>query len=300
MTQANSILRVKNPSKADFVELWKQGKPFIINGIANNWDAHLKWSNDYLVKSCGNSIIPVEVYGSNFAKNYNFTREDSYRPQKMRFRDYIDIISGKRQNDDFSYYMAQVDFKKYLPQLMKDINLPIYFRKKPKIIFFFFGFSNQNSTSRTYLHFDEIHNIFVQIRGKKRFLLFSPNDYRSFYPPLEDNGCSPAWSKVNPDNSKRELFPKFPWQEKIEVILEAGEILYIPPFWWHYVTALNENISLTFWYPPNIKDFFIQKGILSAFLQMAPHVIPHFVFYKIRKTLKNNPVSKMLVKKYLT
>lgn len=30
--------------------------------------------------------------------------------------------------------------------------------------------------------------------------------------------------------------------------LEAGEILYVPPFWFHQMEALTDNISVTWWY----------------------------------------------------
>ena len=140
----------------------------------------------------------------------------------------------------------------------------------------FFGFKNKKHTSSSPLHFDDVHNIFAQIRGKKRFLLFPPTNYLSFYPPLESD-YSPTCSRVDADQPNLELFPKFPLDKKIEVILNSGEILYLPPFWWHHVTALDENISLAFWYPTSINDFWSQKGILSTVFQVAPHVVPRII-----------------------
>ena len=281
LTRENLITRIINPSQEEFIKLYKQGKPFIINGVANNWNAYINWSNEYLIKNCGNNKIPVETYDSNFY----YKGKGIVRQEQITFQDYIDIITGKRQDDDLFYYMAQVDFHKYFPQLIKDIIQPKYFSRKLDQILLFFGSVNEKYHSKTLLHFDEVHNIFVQIRGKKRLILFPPKDYLSLYPKLEGDSTLLRWSKVDPENSKYESFPNFPWQEKIEIILEAGEILYIPPFWWHHVTALNENISLTFWYPLNIKDFFNQKGTLSALLSMAPHIIPRLIVSKIRRLM---------------
>lgn len=283
--EKNSITRISNPSKQEFLNLWKQGQAFIINDVANQWDAYKNWSNSYLIDVCGNNLVPVEAYNQTFFQNYNFASLNYYHDRKqMKFQDYINIVDGNQQDDHISYYMAQVDFQKHFPELVKDIVYPEYFDKKPKIMYFFFGFSNTKSTSTTYLHFDDVHNIFVQIRGRKKFILFPPSNYLSFYPPIGENGYSPAWSKVNPVVTDLKSYPKFPWQDKIEVVLEAGEILYIPPLWWHHVTAIEENISLTFWYPPSIKDLFVQKGFLPTLWQIAPYVIP----YQIRQNLKKS------------
>ena len=33
-----------------------------------------------------------------------------------------------------------------------------------------------------------------------------------------------------------------------ECVLEPGEMLYIPPRWWHYVRALDASASVSFWW----------------------------------------------------
>ncbi|BAY23189.1 transcription factor jumonji jmjC domain protein [Calothrix sp. NIES-2100] len=284
-TEKSSITRISHPSKQEFLNLWKQGQAFIINDVANQWDAYKNWSNSYLTDVCGDNLVPVEAYNQTFFQNYNFAAADYYHARKqMKFKDYINIVQGNQQDDNLSYYMAQVDFLKHFPELVKDIVYPKFFEKKPKVMYFFFGFANKKSTSKTYLHFDDVHNIFVQIRGRKKFILFPPSNYLSFYPPIRENGFSPAWSKVNPVVPDLKSYPEFPWQDKIEVVLEAGEILYIPPLWWHHVTAVEENISLTFWYPPSIKDLFAQKGFLPTLLQIAPYVIPYQIRQNLRKS----------------
>jgi hypothetical protein len=293
----NTTTRIYNPSKKQFSQLWKQGQPFIIDGVASNWKACKNWSNDYLVDVCGNNQVPVETYPENYFEGYGYAGLDNNYYTPMTFAEYMDIVEGKK-NDDRLYYLAQVDMRKYFPQLMEDIVLLDFFKKEPRDINLFFGFKKENYASTSRLHFDEVHNIFVQLRGRKRFYLFPQNNYLSFYPPLEDNNYSSTCSKVNPEHPDLELFPKFPVHEKIEVILNPGEILYIPPFWWHHVTALDENISLSFWYSPNITDFWSQKGVFSAFLQFAPHVIPRFIKSKGKRSLvlDNEQESKLQVK----
>ncbi|MEO0969341.1 MAG: cupin-like domain-containing protein, partial [Cyanobacteria bacterium J06639_18] len=258
-TSNNAIARITNPSQKEFDQLWKQGKPFIIDGIANNWKACKNWSNDYLVDTCGENQVPVETYPENYFEGYNYAKLDNDYYTNMTFAEYMDIVEGKK-SDDKLYYLSQVKMRKYFPQLLGDIVSLDFFKKEPRDINLFFGFKNKKYASTSKLHFDEIHNIFVQVRGRKRFLLFPHTNYLSFYPPLEDESYSSTCSKVNPEEPDLKQFPKFPINDKIEIIVNPGEILYLPPFWWHHVTSLDENISLTFWYTPSCKDFWLQKG----------------------------------------
>ena len=47
-------------------------------------------------------------------------------------------------------------------------------------------------------------------------------------------------------------FPRFPAQPAFEVLLRPGTMLYIPPRWWHHVTALSLSASVSFWWGPGL------------------------------------------------
>ncbi len=267
-----SITTVKNPSIEEFLGIWEQYQPFIIEDVATHWDACKNWSNDYLIKYCGNNLININLYKKGFFDDYkNFACEDGYTDDNFRkivkYKEYISDYIG---NDNYNSYLSQ-DMEECFPEIIGDINYPAYFNRKP-FIQFFHGFSNKSFSSTTPLHFDPVHNIFVQIRGRKRILLFPPSNYLSFYPAaVDDNRGLQDFSKVDPNLPSLELFPKFPWQKRIEVLLRPGEMLYIPPFWWHHVTAVEENISVSFWYALKIQDIFKQKNILSVLSDVLPH-----------------------------
>ncbi len=280
-TQASkSILKIKNPSTEQFLEIWKQYQPFLIEGVAEHWDACHKWSNDYLIDHCGSKVMSVVYFKKGFLDNYKnfaYDKNNGADEKKMQYKEYIKDIENKiSNNDDTGCYLYEVDFEEYFSELIGDVTYPKYLNRKPWVNLWH-GFSNKNFTSASSLHFDRIYNIYAQIRGRKRFLLFPPSNYLSFYPPLDDSSGMGHNSKVNPDLLQFELFPKFPWQERIEVVLQPGEILYIPPFWWHHVTAVDENISLSFWYDIKLQDFFRQKNMLKVFFNIAPHYIRHSI-----------------------
>ncbi|MDZ8261472.1 cupin-like domain-containing protein [Nostoc sp. ChiQUE01b] len=281
-----SILKIKNPSLKQFLEMWKQYQPFLIEDVAKYWHACNNWSNDYLIKYCGNNVIHVEVSQKDFLDDYkNFAYDDAddcVDEKKMKYKEYIKHVEDKvneNQNDDLGYYLTGELFEKSFPEIIGDVTYPEYLNRKP-LVSYWHGFSSKNFSSTTVLHFDGFHNIFVQIRGRKKILLYPPSNYLSFYPPLEDSHGLADYSKVDPNHPNLELFPKFPWQERMEVVLQPGEMLYIPPYWWHYVTAVDENISLSFFYDVTIQDYFRQKNMFSVFLNIAPHYLYHAISSK--------------------
>ena len=97
----------------------------------------------------------------------------------------------------------------------------------------------------THLHIDMDWNCFVQIRGKKRFTLFPPSQHELMYmyPRVH-----PMWhkSRIDLDNFSSK-FSNFLLTSPLQVVLEPGDLLFIPGYTWHYVESLTPSISLSTW-----------------------------------------------------
>lgn len=101
------------------------------------------------------------------------------------------------------------------------------------------------SGARTHTHFDSDHNMFVQLLGEKKWTLFPPSAGRSMcpYPRLHQ-----MWHKARPDFIRPDLqtCPGYAELEGgLEIVLRPGDVLYVPPFWWHHVESLTASASLT-------------------------------------------------------
>jgi len=105
--------------------------------------------------------------------------------------------------------------------------------------------------TRTALHFDAVENFNLQIEGSKSFLLFPPRINDMFCYPL--NSQAAYVSSFDPrDTEKRS--ENFPYDSGIEVVLRAGEMIYLPYGWWHQIDSIGErNMNANYWWFPRLK-----------------------------------------------
>jgi len=79
-------------------------------------------------------------------------------------------------------------------------------------------------------HYDKSHNFIVHILGVKRIFLWPPSMHTALYPyphahPMERQ------SQVNFAEPDTATFPGFAHARALEIVLEPGDVTYIPPFW---------------------------------------------------------------------
>ena len=91
-------------------------------------------------------------------------------------------------------------------------------------------------------------NFLVMIQGRKQLRLFGLDQLSNLYPnPIGSQGKT-IQSQVNLDSPDLTKYPKFKNAQCQYCILGPGEMLYIPAFYWHQVTALDSGISANIFY----------------------------------------------------
>jgi hypothetical protein len=99
----------------------------------------------------------------------------------------------------------------------------------------------------TPLHHDAWTGLLFQPVGSKQVTMYAPHDRRNIYfsspfrPTSRWTGLPARSSEADP----RE-FPRLARATRHEGLLEAGDTLFIPPYWSHEVQALEPNISIPF------------------------------------------------------
>jgi Cupin-like domain/SCP-2 sterol transfer family len=97
------------------------------------------------------------------------------------------------------------------------------------------------------LHRDGTDNLYVQVWGRKRFLLASPDEWKYFYTWSTDLRGGLEGCDVDPENPDLDRFPLFAQANIIKVDLSPGDMLYLPEGWFHHVRSLSLSLSINFW-----------------------------------------------------
>jgi len=104
---------------------------------------------------------------------------------------------------------------------------------------------------RSHLHYDGnfLHNLNAQVTGSKHVQLYSPAQMSKIYPYLYTNQEPSVFSQVNVENVDERRFPRFAELEGYEAIVNAGDLLLIPAFWYHTFKHLGDfNTNVNFWW----------------------------------------------------
>ena len=110
--------------------------------------------------------------------------------------------------------------------------------------------------SLTPLHYDSRDNLICQYIGTKHLTLYPPSQI----PWLYTRGFAPAWSAVgDPRQPDLVKFPLFAKTKAVEVTLHAGEMLYLPARWSHFVMNLDTSLMVNFWPDPTYADWFRKR-----------------------------------------
>jgi ribosomal protein L16 Arg81 hydroxylase len=54
-------------------------------------------------------------------------------------------------------------------------------------------------------------------------------------------------SQVDFDQPDLDMFPEYASLDARTVVLEPGDVLYIPPFWWQHSETLSPSVSVSTW-----------------------------------------------------
>ena len=107
---------------------------------------------------------------------------------------------------------------------------------------------------RTWLHYDNngCHNLNAQVTGQKRCALYPPEELARLQPFLL-GGSNPAHncSAIDVERPSAELAAGLAAARSWQAELSAGDLLFIPAWWWHtfaHLAPFNSNVN--FWWKP--------------------------------------------------
>lgn len=224
MTQVSRIAR---PDGAAFRARAGAGLPFVVTGLVGRWPL---------------SVLTLEVLGERFGDAPVRARIGDYvntafapdrAMQDMTMRDYLALRTG---DDSLPPYVGNLELR----ELNALCHWPSWFDKMgpPR---FWIG----PARTVTPLHCDYDDNIFAQVWGRKRIFLVPPHHDAFLY--VREANPMLFGSPFDPEAPDYDRFPLARQAAPVEVIMEPGELLYVPAGWYHQVRALTFSLSVNRW-----------------------------------------------------
>ncbi len=229
--------------------------PVVFTDLMDPWPGKTKWTIDFFKKEYGQLQVPVT------SPNYSKPGKGYMEPDMtMSFGEYLTLL----QRGPMEYRIFLWNIFKYVPELMNDFTIPNimdgFFNDYP---FMFFG--GQGSYTSMHYDIDMSHVFLNQIYGRKRVVLFSPEQSRYLY---QHPYTVASYVDVNKPDYKR--FPALAKAEGYEVIIHPGESLYMPSGYWHYIEYVDGGYSISL----RANDSYVRQAI-GAF-----NIAKHFVVDK--------------------
>lgn len=263
---------IDNPSEEQFINNYVlKHKPVLIKNGAS-MAALEKWDGEYIRSKIGSKKAHCLS-----KKEGKYTRAHMKTMSVSEFVDYMDGC----ESDDERYYL-RASIKEEYPELLDDIVEPsLITRDKNTEINIWYGWGGNKAP----LHYDAKNNFLVQIKGKKKLLLFPASERKNLYPNNMFHDFSHfSRADITPDLSVDEIHVQNNKLGRVrnakgyQVELAPGDMLYMPAFCWHSALGFGENIALNFWW-----GYSFSNDYLPHLNYVAHH--PGFVWATIKKML---------------
>ncbi|KAH6686681.1 phospholipase A2 [Plectosphaerella plurivora] len=289
----------QEPSPLEFMRYVARNTPFVVRRAAVGWEAFQKWDAEFLTDTLagrnvnvavtphGNADAPTPLPDGTLSLSKpheedqpfdeflsNIIRQTKQAPDSKELPE--EVLYAQTQNDNLRNEYAPLFALNHLPVSIPFARIALA-QKNPDALNLWIG----NARAVTALHKDNYENIYVQLRGRKRFLLLPPlcqpcvaerliraATYHRRGPDQPTTDTSNAGLRLEPDEGADDV-PFATWDpdepetnatpyshlaDPMEVILEPGDMLYLPAMWYHKVSQFcnpeDEGfvLAVNYWY----------------------------------------------------
>jgi ribosomal protein L16 Arg81 hydroxylase len=250
-TEPKAVDRRTDLSADEFFErYYVNNTPLILTDGFRHWPRLRSWTPSYLKEHHGEIEIEVSMdRDGDPIPDAHFKKH----AKSMRLGELCDRVMAADATNDF-YLVAnnRVTKRPAFAALLEDVRAEHPYldgKRDGDHISMWFG----PKGTLTPLHHDTANVLFGQLFGNKRLLLYPPFELELLH-DMHDG----VYSSFDPENPDHEAFGALEGITSKEVILEPGDVLFIPVGWWHLVRALDVSISLSFtnFRRPNFYEYY--------------------------------------------
>jgi hypothetical protein len=204
-------------------EYYRRGRPVVFSGAARDWACVREWSPDFFRTHYGHSRVEVG--------------DDKYSDRGGTV-DVLPLSEAVPMLQQSSVrYIRFSSFLTENPQLVEMLDAG--FRRDVRKFMLTKGATQMfmgNAGTSTELHAAMTNNMFVQVYGQKDWILVHPA-HSALCKPVCEN--SPTFRSDLTAAEVKSL-------PGLHALLQPGDILYLPPFYWHYVINPTFSIGIAY------------------------------------------------------
>ncbi|ATF88610.1 transcription factor [Burkholderia gladioli] len=240
-------LDARDLSQEDFHKHYvMQNLPCRVRGAAAHWPAFRAWRDPEYFKRAANDI-QVEARHYPCSELIAWVNEDIRQKliddigtnmKGMPFHAFLDEM--KLNGGQLVLDACEFDDKSPLAELQQDITGYTFLRNagKPRVNPLYRAFLYRGSYTDWHFHAAD-ETLMTQVVGAKEVLILPPDDvsWQALLPVIRENGYL-----FDVDSRRYAGFSKL---RPYRVLVEPGDALYIPVFWWHAVESVGTQFGVT-------------------------------------------------------
>ncbi len=270
-------INIKDIERTSFEQIKDQREillqtPLVFRGAAKEWEAVKLWSKEFFRDQHGDTPVTI-------IDNPGLVDKDKENVFKhTNFAEYF-----KEVEKDKSKYLRFSRVLDNNPQLLKYLNMDWLRQFKANLsvgdqTFLFIG----EGDTKTPMHAALSHTIFVQIKGKKRWIICAPNE-RFFTDPVAGRLLY-YYTNGDITNNNDPNYTLMPYVRKYDVILDEGDVLWLPSYFWHHVENVTPTIGVAFKYQNLAESWKITKTMfILNFLATKPTILRSYIYNLLNK-----------------
>jgi len=247
--------------------------PIVFRGFIDSWPM-IKFSADDWRSFFGDLSLDCRV---------GDRQNDTHCPQWEREADAVECnydqftqwLENGNVADSMCHITPRQHFLYFNYKYMKDI---CGSTALPMVDWSPFGYPGRNGNESTFwmgtagahtpCHYDTYGcNLVAQVSGKKRWILYPPEDTPLLEPSRIPYEESSVYSQINFQRWKETEVPDISGSHPHVVILYPGDVLFVPRHWWHYVHNVQLSISINTWLErPEDEEARLAEGLVKYFM----------------------------------
>jgi hypothetical protein len=245
----------RDTNQQEIAKIYQEAElPFLIHHHPEIWQTAERWSHfDYM-----SGVLEKEKYRNEYSTDNHmmyWSLRGKQAPQgwevptenrELSFEDWhakaMDLES-KEDTASADHWYFRLDAKQVSHWMYNE--LPFF---RPTKSFFMVDPSDARGINCRFgskgiiaeMHYDYSRNFILLLKGQKRYVLAHPNQCKNveLYPMGHPSG---RHSRVNWSDPKDWQTGNFPQAKVTEVVLQAGDGMYLPTSWFHFIVSLNMN-----------------------------------------------------------